>query len=62
MQPREIILSTVERRNPPRPGFTFDRGRLDDILLCCLSAHCFQQRRWIEGTAGSITTMSGAIS
>ena len=49
MQPREIILANVERRNPPRPGLTFDRGRIDDILSCSLSAHGFQQRRWIEG-------------
>ena len=50
MQPREIILANVERRNPPRPGLTFDRGRIDDILSCSLSAHGFEQRRWIEGS------------
>ena len=32
------------------PGLTFDRGRIDDILSCSLSAHGFQQRRWIEGS------------
>ena len=50
MQPREIILANVERRNPARPGLTFDRGRIDDILSCSLVAHGFQQRRWIEGS------------
>ncbi len=52
MQPREIILANVERRNPQRPGLTFDRGRIDDILSCSLSAHGFDQRRWIEGKPG----------
>jgi len=49
MQSRDIILANVERRNPSRPGLTFDRGRLNDILSCSLAAHGFQRRRWIEG-------------
>jgi hypothetical protein len=49
MQPREIILANVNRANPPRPGLTFDRGRINDILSVGLTPHGYVQKRWVEG-------------
>jgi len=49
VQPREIILANIEHKNPPRPGLTFDRGRINDMLGVGLIPHGYQQRRWTEG-------------
>jgi sugar phosphate isomerase/epimerase len=32
MTPREIIQANLEHAGPPRPGFTFDNGRLNDFV------------------------------
>lgn len=49
MQPREIILANVNHSNPPRPGMTFDGGRINDILSASLTPRGYRQKRWIEG-------------
>ncbi len=49
MQPRDIILANIRHENPPRPGMTFDRGRMNDMLNATLVPHGYQQKRWIEG-------------
>lgn len=49
MNPKEIILANINHQAPPRPGLTFDRGRIDDTLGAWLTPYGYQQRRWIEG-------------
>jgi uroporphyrinogen decarboxylase len=49
MNPREIILANLNQTNPPRPGLTFDRGRINDILNTWLVPYGYQQKRWVEG-------------
>lgn len=49
MNPRDIILANINHQQPPRPGLTFDRGRINDILTCEPVPHGFQQKRWVEG-------------
>jgi uroporphyrinogen decarboxylase len=49
MLPREIILANLNHQDPPRPGLTFDNGRVNDIHLIWLNPHGYRQRRWQEG-------------
>ena len=49
MQPREIILANINHTAAPRPGLTFDRGRINDMVGTGLVPHGYVQRRWIEG-------------
>ena len=49
MTPREIILANIAHDNPPRPGLTFDRGRMNDMVGAGLRPHGYTQRRWTEG-------------
>jgi len=48
--PREIILANLEHRSPPRPGLTFDRNRMNDVLGCGPGpSSTYAPRRWVEG-------------
>ncbi len=50
MKPREIILANLNHENPPRCGMTFDRGRIDDMLVIQPAAIDEKlKNRWIEG-------------
>jgi hypothetical protein len=49
MRPRDIILANINHEQPPRPGMTFDRGRINDMLGAGLKPHGYQQKRWNEG-------------
>ena len=50
MTPREIIYANLEHRNPERPGFAFNNGRMNDFLWTGLGpSPTYQQRRWTEG-------------
>jgi hypothetical protein len=49
MRPRDIILANINHENPTRPGMTFDRGRINDMLGVGLAPHGYQQKRWTEG-------------
>ena len=49
MNPKEIILANINHQDPPRPGLTFDRGRIDDTLTGWLVPHGYEQKRWVEG-------------
>ena len=50
MTPREIILANLSHEAPPRPGLTFDRGRINDILGCGPGpSPAYTPRRWQEG-------------
>ena len=48
--PREIVLANLNHQRPPRPGLTFDHGRIDDMVGGGPGApEGYQQKRWIEG-------------
>ena len=50
MTPREIILANIAQDNPPRPGLTFDNGRINDFVGTCVSQPAgYTQKRWTEG-------------
>ena len=49
MNPREIILANVNQTNPPRPGLTFNRGRINDMVSAHLVPYGYEQKRWTEG-------------
>jgi hypothetical protein len=48
--PREIIWANLKHTNPPRPGLTFDQGRINDMVGGGPGAPAgYQQKRWTEG-------------
>ncbi len=48
--PREIIFSNLNHSDPPRPGMTFNRNRINDFCRGGLSDGLhYEQKRWIEG-------------
>ena len=49
MNPREIILANIEHTGPPRPGLTFDGGRINDMLGVGVVPHGYRQKRWVDG-------------
>ncbi len=49
MNSRDIIIANIEHTGAPRPGMTFDRGRINDTLSAGLRPHGYTQRRWTEG-------------
>lgn len=50
MTPREIILANLNHTPAPRPGLTFDRERICDMLFAwCNAAPTYKQRKWVEG-------------
>ena len=50
MTPREIILANLTHAGPPRPGFTFSGGRLNDMAGPTLGpSTTYAQKRWTEG-------------
>jgi uroporphyrinogen decarboxylase len=49
MRPRDIIFANVNHEPAPRPGMTFDHGRMNDMLAIGLKPHGYTQRRWTEG-------------
>lgn len=46
MKPRDIIIANLEQDNPPRPGMTFDNGRINDMLVVAIDSK--PQERWTE--------------
>lgn len=46
---KDIILANINHDDPPRPGLTFDRGRINDMVGCGLRPHGYTQKRWTEG-------------
>lgn len=50
MTSREIILANIEHSGAPRPGMTFDCGRMNDMCGVGLGdPEGYKQRRWLEG-------------
>ena len=49
MNSKEIILANINHTHPTRPGMTFDRGRMNDIITIGLPPHGYKQKRWTEG-------------
>ncbi|MFW5857568.1 MAG: uroporphyrinogen decarboxylase family protein [Planctomycetota bacterium] len=50
MTSREIVMANLNHDGPPRPGFKFERDRLDDFCLAGAGpSKTFQPRRWEEG-------------
>jgi len=49
MTPREIILANINHEAPPRPGMTFDNGRINDMHSAWVGCTGYQQKRWVEG-------------
>lgn len=49
VRPKDIILANINHDNPSRPGMTFDRGRINDMVGAGLMPHGYQQKRWVEG-------------
>ncbi len=50
MTPREIIWANLNHENPPRPGLTFDRGRINDMVGGGPGQPAgYEQKRWTEG-------------
>lgn len=49
MNAREIILANLNHQQPPRPGLTFNRGRINDICNAWLNPYGYTQKRWVEG-------------
>lgn len=50
MTPREIALANLEHGDAPRPGMTFDRGRINDFCFSGMNeALSYRQKRWTEG-------------
>ncbi len=50
MTPREIIFANLEQNHPPRPGMTFDRGRINDFAGAGVGDPVgYTPRRWTEG-------------
>jgi uroporphyrinogen decarboxylase len=49
MTQREIIIANLERQDPPRPGMTFDNGRINDMIFGRLDVAAEKQpKRWTE--------------
>jgi uroporphyrinogen decarboxylase len=47
---REIILANLNHTSPSRPGMTFDRGRINDMVIARAGApEGYVQKRWTEG-------------
>lgn len=50
MTSREIILANLNHENPPRPGLTFDGGRINDFVWGGMDEGMrYHQKRWIDG-------------
>lgn len=50
MTPREIVYANLDHTGAPRPGMTFDRGRLNDFCFASLGAGMsYKQKRWTQG-------------
>ncbi|MBN1556998.1 MAG: hypothetical protein JW951_02495 [Lentisphaerae bacterium] len=50
MTPREIIVANLDHTGAPRPGMTFDRGRINDFCSAGLDEGvAWRQKRWVEG-------------
>lgn len=50
MTPREIILANLDHTDAPRPGMTFDRGRVNDFCSAGMDEGLtYRQKRWTEG-------------
>jgi hypothetical protein len=50
MKSRDIILANLNHSGTERPGMTFDRGRINDIISGGPGAPAgYEQRRWTEG-------------
>jgi uroporphyrinogen decarboxylase len=49
MNAKEIILANIHHTGAPRPGMTFDRERMNDMLAVHLRPYGYQQKRWSEG-------------
>jgi len=50
MTPKEIILANLNHTGAPRPGITFDGGRINDIHQAWVgSPDSYKQKRWGEG-------------
>lgn len=50
MTPREIIYANLDHTGAPRPGMTFDRGRIDDFCWAGMDEGLsYRQKRWVEG-------------
>ncbi len=50
MTKREIIYANIEHSGAPRPGMTFDRGRINDFCRGNINAGLsYTQKRWTEG-------------
>ncbi len=47
MTPREIILANLGGADAPRNGFTFDGGRLNDLVSGGVRPSGYEQRRWV---------------
>ena len=48
--PREIILANLDHQGPPRPGMTFDRGRVDDMIHGSPGLpDGYTPKRWVKG-------------
>ena len=50
MTPREIIYANLEHAGAPRPGMTFNRGRMNDFCIAGMNEGLsYRQKRWTEG-------------
>ena len=50
MTPRELVLANLNHESPPRPGLTFDRGRMNDFLMGGMNeGMSYRPKRWTEG-------------
>ncbi len=48
MTPRQIVLANLHHQPAPRPGMTFDNGRLNDFLFGGFGPTGYTQKRWTE--------------
>ncbi|MFW5893912.1 MAG: hypothetical protein ACOCUY_02130 [Verrucomicrobiota bacterium] len=54
MTSREIALANLEHKDAPRPGMTFNRGRINDFCSGGMNeALSYRQKRWTEDEAAS---------
>ncbi len=49
MLPREIVLANINHTGALRPGMTFDRGRINDMLAAHPIPYGYTQKRWLQG-------------
>ena len=50
MNSQEIILANINHEDPPRPGMTFGKGRMNDLLVGVPGpSRTYTEKRWIEG-------------